>query len=104
MRVHKLTLEVIERLLLKKFEEVHGLDCASEAKDVPDTAISNPSQDVVNQVMENGNYENLFDLYELLKEKVRSGDTLAQHRNSGWTIWIRFGLCYDFSEQPSLTI
>ena len=24
--------------------------------------------------MENGNYENLFDLYESFKEKVRSGD------------------------------
>ena len=34
MRVHKLTLEALERLLLKKFEEVHGLDCVSEAKDV----------------------------------------------------------------------
>ena len=34
MRVHKLKLKALERLLLKKFEEVHGLDCASEAKDV----------------------------------------------------------------------
>ena len=101
MRVHKLTLEALERLLFKKFEEVYGLDCASEAKD---TAISNPSQDVVNQAMENGNYENLFDLYESFKEEVRSGGTLAKHRNFGWTIWIRSGLCYDFSEQPSLTI
>ena len=74
MRVHKLTLEALERLLLKKFEEVHGLDCASEANDVLDTAISNPSQDVVNQAVENGNYENLFDLYESFKKKVRSGD------------------------------
>ena len=53
---------------------MHSLDCASEAKDVLDMAISNPSQDVVNQAMENGNYENLFDVYELFKEKVRSGD------------------------------
>ena len=74
MRVHKLTLEALERLLLKTFEEVHGLDCASEVKDVLDMAISNPSQDVVNQAMENRNYENLFDLYESFKEKVRSGD------------------------------
>ena len=73
MRVHKLTLEALERLLLKKFEDVHSLDCVSEAKDVLDTAISNLSQDVVNQAMENGNYENLFDLYESFKEKVRSG-------------------------------
>ena len=74
MRVHKLTLEALERLLLKTFEEVHGLDCASEVKDVLDMAISNPSQDVVNQAMENRNYENLFDLYESFKEKVHSGD------------------------------
>ena len=75
MRVLKLTLEALGRLLLKKFEEVHaGLDCVSEAKDVLDMAISNPSQDVVNQAMENGNYENLFDLYESFKENVRSGD------------------------------
>ena len=71
MRVHKLTLEELERLLLEKFEEVHGLDCASEVKDVLDVAISNPSQDVVNQALENGNYENLFDLYESFKENVR---------------------------------
>ena len=36
MSVHKLTLEALERLLLKKFEEVHGLDCVSEATDVLD--------------------------------------------------------------------
>ena len=53
MRVHKLTLKALERLLLKKFQEVQGLDCPSEAKDVLDTDISNPSQDVVNQAMEN---------------------------------------------------
>ena len=63
MRVHKLTLKALERLLLKKFQEVQGLDCLSEPKDVVDTDISNPSQDVVNQAMENRNYENLFDLY-----------------------------------------
>ena len=74
MRVHKLTLEALQRLLLKKFEEVHSLDCASEAEDVINTVILNPSQDVVNQAMENGNYENLFDLYESFKEKVRDGD------------------------------
>ena len=73
-RVHKLTLEALEGLLLKKFEEVHGLDCGSEVKDVLDMAISNPSQDVVNQAMENGNSENLFDLYESFKENVCSGD------------------------------
>ena len=62
MRAHKLTLEALERLLLKEFKEVHGLECASEAEDVPDMAISNPSHDVVNQAMENRNYGNLFDL------------------------------------------
>ena len=74
MRVHKLTLEAIERLLLKEFEEVHGLDCVSEAEEVLDMAISDPSQDVVNKAKENRNYENLFDLYESFKENVRSGD------------------------------
>ena len=103
MRVYKLTLEALERLLLKKFEEVHGSDCVSEAKDVLDTAVSNPSQDVVNQAMKNGNYENLFDLYESFKEKFAVG-TLAKHQSSGWTIWIRIGLCYNFSEQSSITI
>ena len=53
---------------------MHGSDCASEAKDILDRAISNPSQDVVNQAIENRNYENLFDLYESFKEKVRIGD------------------------------
>ena len=53
---------------------MHCLDCASEAKDILDTAVPNPSQDVVNQVMENGNYENLFDLYDSFKEKVRNVD------------------------------
>ena len=78
MRVHKLTLEALERPVLKKFEEVHGLDCVSKAKDVLDMAISNPSQDVVNQTMENGNYENLFDLYVSFKEKFAVG-TLTKH-------------------------
>ena len=86
MIVHKLTLETLQRLLLKKFEEVHGLDCASEAKDVLDTAISYPSQDIVNQAMENGNYENLL---SHSRKKVTMG-TLAKHRN--------------FPEQPGLTI
>ena len=53
---------------------MHGLDFASEAKDILDTAISNPSQDVVNQAKENRICENLFDLYESFKEKVCSGD------------------------------
>ena len=35
---------------------------------------SNPSKDVLNQATGSGNYENLFDLYESVKEKVRSGD------------------------------
>ena len=53
---------------------MHDLDCESEDKDVLDTTMSSTSQDVVNQAMENENYENLFDLYESFKEKVRSGD------------------------------
>ena len=82
---------------------MHGLDCASEVKDVLDMAISNPSQDVVNQAMENRNYETCLIFMSHSRKKFAVG-TLAKHRNSGWTIWIRFGLCYDFSEQPSLTI
>lgn len=76
LRVHKLTVEALERLLLCKFENSDSMGCvlSDEAKELFESLTESPSPHALQEVMKHKECKAYFDAYQKFKQTVRAGD------------------------------
>ena len=74
LKVHKLTYETLERLLLSVFKSSIDTEqiLSSEAKYMLKTLIENPDQQNLEAIVNNDSYKELYAEYKMFKENIKS--------------------------------